>query len=275
MKKCHFHGRCIALTTNECHSLAVKHSLGLQADARTSCLCCVRLHILQQFHSHSVTCAFTHCHPTSSPCRLFVGSYSSSLPSALAGSALDSSPALPSSAVPLAAASPSSDASPEGTHRDTADEAKPASPEDTPPASDAEAEPAPTSPASSPDLTPPPASPTRVLSSPAARCPNPASPPASPTRVLASPSARCPSPASRGSSIHSPPSLPAGPSSLPPSPAFSEPSPRRSRSPPLLPLSAKASTLARAPPPPPVPLYSLPTSTSPATLPPARSRFLA
>ena len=71
---------------------------------------------------------------------------SSSLPSALAGSALDSSPALPSSAVPLAAASPSPDASPEGTHRDTADEAEPASPEDTPPASDAEAEPAPTSP---------------------------------------------------------------------------------------------------------------------------------
>ena len=86
--------------------------------------------------------------------------YSSSLPSALAGSALDSSPALPSSAVPLAAASPSPDASPEGTHRDTADEAEPASREDTPPASDAEAEPAPTSPASSPHLTPPPASPT-------------------------------------------------------------------------------------------------------------------
>ena len=102
--------------------------------------------------------------------------YSSSLPSALAGSALDSSPALPSSAVPLAAAPPSPDASPEGTHRDTADEAEPASPEDTPPASDAEAEPAPTSPASSPHLTP-----TRVLSSPAARCPSPASPPASPT----------------------------------------------------------------------------------------------
>ena len=80
--------------------------------------------------------------------------YSSSLPSALAGSALDSSPALPSSAVPPAAASPSPDASPEGTHRDTADEAEPASPEDTPPASDAKAEPAPTSPASSPHLTP-------------------------------------------------------------------------------------------------------------------------
>ena len=26
MKKCHFHGRCIALTTNECHSFAVKHA---------------------------------------------------------------------------------------------------------------------------------------------------------------------------------------------------------------------------------------------------------
>ena len=145
------------------------------------------------------------------PARTSTLPYSSSLPSALAGSALDSSPALPSSAVPLAAAPPSPDASPEGTHRDTADEAEPASPEDTPPASDAEAEPAPTSPASSPHLTPPPASPTRVLSSPAARCPNPASPPASPTRVLASPSARCPSPASHGASIHSTPSLPAGP----------------------------------------------------------------
>ena len=49
--------------------------------------------------------------------------YSSSLPSALAGSALDSSPALPSSAVPRAAAPPSPDASPEGTHHDTAAEA--------------------------------------------------------------------------------------------------------------------------------------------------------
>ena len=32
VKKCHFHGRCIALTTNECHSFAVKHAWDYKRD---------------------------------------------------------------------------------------------------------------------------------------------------------------------------------------------------------------------------------------------------
>ena len=37
MKKCHFHGRCIALTTNECHSFAVKHAWDYKRDRRADC----------------------------------------------------------------------------------------------------------------------------------------------------------------------------------------------------------------------------------------------
>ena len=45
VKKCHFHGRCIALTTNECHSFAVKHAWDTSGTAvyrhrnRLCCLC--------------------------------------------------------------------------------------------------------------------------------------------------------------------------------------------------------------------------------------------
>ena len=34
VKKSHFHGRCIALTTNECHSFAVKHAWDYKRDRR-------------------------------------------------------------------------------------------------------------------------------------------------------------------------------------------------------------------------------------------------
>ena len=37
LKKCHFHGRCIALTTNECHSFAVKHAWDYKRDRRADC----------------------------------------------------------------------------------------------------------------------------------------------------------------------------------------------------------------------------------------------
>ena len=37
VKKCHFHGRCIALTTNECHSFAVKHAWDYKRDRRADC----------------------------------------------------------------------------------------------------------------------------------------------------------------------------------------------------------------------------------------------
>ena len=37
VKKCHFHGRCIALTTNECHSFTVKHAWDDKRDRRADC----------------------------------------------------------------------------------------------------------------------------------------------------------------------------------------------------------------------------------------------
>ena len=37
VKKCHFHGRCIALTTNECHSFAVKHAWDYKRGHRADC----------------------------------------------------------------------------------------------------------------------------------------------------------------------------------------------------------------------------------------------
>ena len=37
VKKSHFHGRCIALTTNECHSFAVKHAWDDKRDRRADC----------------------------------------------------------------------------------------------------------------------------------------------------------------------------------------------------------------------------------------------
>ena len=37
VKTCHFHGRCIALTTNECHSFAVKHAWDYKRDRRADC----------------------------------------------------------------------------------------------------------------------------------------------------------------------------------------------------------------------------------------------
>ena len=36
-EKCHFHGRCIALTTNECHSFAVKHAWDYKRGHRADC----------------------------------------------------------------------------------------------------------------------------------------------------------------------------------------------------------------------------------------------
>ena len=36
VKKCHFHGRCIVLTTNECHSFA-KHAWDYKRDRRADC----------------------------------------------------------------------------------------------------------------------------------------------------------------------------------------------------------------------------------------------
>ena len=37
VKKCHFHGRCIALTTNECHSFRCQTCLDYKRDRRADC----------------------------------------------------------------------------------------------------------------------------------------------------------------------------------------------------------------------------------------------
>ena len=65
VKKCHFHGRCMALTTDECHSFRCQTCLELQAGPRADCSW-ARLRG-SQTGSESITHAFAWSSPNLNP----------------------------------------------------------------------------------------------------------------------------------------------------------------------------------------------------------------